>query len=309
VAARSHRIRRIAHAALVAACASALVPAVAGAKVRHYWVAAVPRTWDIAPNGRDAINHTPVDELSRKGDTVVYQRFAKNFSKRLPNRSGEGLAGPLIRARVGDTVRVHFRNLDLGAPHSMHFHGFKYAPSSDGSYIPGFSGKGADVEPGEDFTYVLHANRNSQGVWPYHDHSKSMMESIEGGMSGVVSIRKRGERLPDREFVVVLQGMRDFNTVNGRAYVGNTPVWKARVGDLVQWDVIALGDDFHTWHVHGHKWLEHGTPRDTRTIGPAESFRFRWREDAKGTWLYHCHVEAHMMGGMIGIYRVKGARK
>ena len=40
------------------------------------------------------------------------------------------------------------------------------------------------------------------------------------------------------------------------------------------------------------------------TLGPAESFRVRWREDAPGTWLYHCHVESHMMQGMIGLYRV-----
>ena len=30
----------------------------------------------------------------------------------------------------------------------------------------------------------------------------------------------------------------------------------------------------------------------------------RWKEDAPGTWLYHCHVETHMMQGMIGLYRV-----
>jgi FtsP/CotA-like multicopper oxidase with cupredoxin domain len=24
-----------------------------------------------------------------------------------------------------------------------------------------------------------------------------------------------------------------------------------------------------------------------------------------GTWLYHCHVESHMMNGMIGLYRVR----
>ena len=41
-----------------------------------------------------------------------------------------------------------------------------------------------------------------------------------------------------------------------------------------------------------------------RTLGPAESFRVSWREDAPGTWLYHCHVEQHMEKGMIGIYRV-----
>ena len=47
-------------------------------------------------------------------------------------------------------------------------------------------------------------------------------------------------------------------------------------------------------------------PEDTRTLGPAESFRVRWREDAPGTWLYHCHVEEHMQKGMIGLYRVSG---
>jgi FtsP/CotA-like multicopper oxidase with cupredoxin domain len=30
----------------------------------------------------------------------------------------------------------------------------------------------------------------------------------------------------------------------------------------------------------------------------------RWREEDPGTWFYHCHVEAHMMNCMIGIYRV-----
>ena len=40
------------------------------------------------------------------------------------------------------------------------------------------------------------------------------------------------------------------------------------------------------------------------TVSPAESFVFRWKEDRVGTWLYHCHVEEHMMNGMIGLYVV-----
>jgi len=80
---------------------------------------------------------------------------------------------------------------------------------------------------------------------------------------------------------------------------------RAKVGQLVQWDVMAMGSDFHTFHVHGHRWIgPGGVPTDTQTVGPAETFRLRWREDAPGTWLYHCHVEAHMMAGMIGLYRV-----
>ena len=42
----------------------------------------------------------------------------------------------------------------------------------------------------------------------------------------------------------------------------------------------------------------------TQTLGPAESFKIRWREEDPGTWLYHCHVESHMMAGMIGLYHV-----
>ena len=100
--------------------------------------------------------------------------------------------------------------------------------------------------------------------------------------------------------------MHGFQTINGRAFVGNTPVFQARVGETVQWDVFAMGDEFHTFHVHGHKWrTDAGTPEDTRGLGPAESFRVRWREDAPGTWLYHCHVESHMAQGMIGLYQVR----
>jgi FtsP/CotA-like multicopper oxidase with cupredoxin domain len=47
-----------------------------------------------------------------------------------------------------------------------------------------------------------------------------------------------------------------------------------------------------------------GVPRDAQVVGSAESHRFRRREDAPGTWLDHCHVEDHMMRGMIRTHRV-----
>jgi manganese oxidase len=281
-----------------------LAPQPATAAVREYWVAAVDQPgWNIIPNGQDAITGTQFDPAKTTVDTVVYRRYSAHWQRMLPAEYG-GIPGPTIHARVGDTILVHFLNLDLNAPHSMHFHGVHYAFASDGAYIPGFSGPGANVKPGHSFTYRLIARKDSAGVWPYHDHSPSMMESIEGGMYGALSILGRQERAPDREFVVFLESMAGFMTIDGRAFLGNTPVFHARVGDVVQWDVLALGDEHHTFHVHGHRWREHGTPVDVKTIGPAESFKVRWREDRPGTWLYHCHVESHMMDGMIGLYRV-----
>jgi manganese oxidase len=297
--------------AIAGALALSVAPA-AGARVRDYWVAAVPTSWNIVPNGRDAIMNMEIDRADSILPTVVYRRYSKGWRKALPNAahsSADGLSipGPLIKARVGDRLRIHFKNMDTlrHDPHSMHFHGVHYKPTSDGAYLPGFSGKDGDVKVGQTYTYKLTAGKDSFGVWPYHDHSPSMHDSIAGGMFGMLSILKRHERAPDREFEVVFTPFGKFMAIDGRAFVGNTPVFKANVGDIVQWDVMAMGSEHHTFHVHGHRWLDaNGIPRDTQTVGPAESFRFRWREQDPGTWFYHCHVEDHMMRGMIGIYRV-----
>ncbi len=303
------------------ACALAAVAFLTGAtssgarpsgRTLDYWVAAVPVTWNAAPNGRDGITGMPVPKEETIFDTVIYRRYTPNWRKPLdnaPRDSADGLLipGPLIRARVGDRLRIHFKNMDTlrNDPHSMHFHGVHYKPTSDGAYVPGFSGKDANVKPGQSYTYELTAGEDSAGVWPYHDHSPSMMDSIDGGMYGMLSILGRSERAPDHEFEVALAPMGKLMAIDGRSFVGNTPVFHAKVGDVVQWDVMAMGSDFHTFHVHGHRWLTPGkVPRDTQTVGPAESFKIRWTEDAPGTWLYHCHVEDHMMRGMIGIYRV-----
>jgi FtsP/CotA-like multicopper oxidase with cupredoxin domain len=265
------------------------------------------------PNARDALHGTSFTAAETTFPTVVYRRYTRGWRK--PVRlayEARGAAGrfngPLIRARVGDRLRIHFKNMDTltGHAHSMHFHGVEYKPSSDGVWLPLFHEKGGLVKPGQKFTYRLTAGPGSAGFWPYHDHSTAMEESIAGGLYGGLSIAERGERRADREFVVTFAPFHGFQTINGRAFVGNTPVFQSRVGESVQWNVMAMGSEFHTFHVHGHRWLtDGGTPEDTRGLGPAESFRVRWREDAPGTWLYHCHVEEHMMQGMIGLYRVK----
>ncbi len=306
---RTSTLRAFAAAALSACAALAAMPSAGVAATREYWVAAVPTMWNIVPNRRDAIHGATFAPAETTTETVVYRRFTRHWKRPIPEpgSNGEGIQGPLLRARVGDRVLVHFKNLDsrYGRPHSMHFHGFEYDVSSDGAWLPGFSGRGAVVKPGQSFTYRLEAGRGSAGVWPYHDHSKAMEESIAGGLYGAVSILDRGERAPDREFVVVFSPAQRFQSINGRAFVGNTPIHRARVGEVVQWDVLAMGSEHHTFHVHGHRWRNRdGTPEDTRTVGPAESFRVRWRERAPGTWFYHCHVESHMAQGMIGLYRV-----
>ena len=100
--------------------------------------------------------------------------------------------------------------------------------------------------------------------------------------------------------------MGDFQTINGRAFVGNTPVLRAKVGDRVQWDVLAIGSEHHTFHVHGHRWrTAAGVPEDTRTLGPGRELPrvagARTRPapgSTTATW------SSTWSKGMIGIYRV-----
>ncbi len=298
--------------ALIAGLALALLAVpTAAARTRTFWIAAVPATWDVAPNGHDAIEGETVDPERRRLTTIAYRAYTRGWAKPVRRRAPheQGILGPLLRVRVGDDVVVHFRNADthFRRPHSMHFHGLHYRVGSDGAYVPGFSGPGGNVRPGRTFTYRLRAGGDSRAVWSYHDHSPSMGPFIEAGSTGRCrwpGAASAGPTASSPCSSVPWAG--STRSTGGRAFVGNTPVFHARVGEVVQWNVLTLGDEFHTFHVHGHRWRRpEGTPEDTRVLGPAESFAVRWREDRAGTWLYHCHVEGHMAGGMIGLYRVR----
>jgi plastocyanin len=136
------------------------------------------------------------------------------------------IPGPVIECNVGDSVVVHFRNLDRRGEaeahleqrvHSLHPHGFVFQNTSDGAYplsppdptqpvpaapdpegaawaaVPGFSGtfkKGDRVPPGGTFVYRWNTFRwpTTAGVWLYHDHSICDMENVALGAIGIIVI-------------------------------------------------------------------------------------------------------------------------
>ena len=244
--------------AFVALELTAKPTASAGDHVVEYWIAAVPVNWHVVPNERDGIMGTTFDPAKTTFQTVVYRQYTPNWARQLPNEPGdEGIQGPRDpcagRRHDPRPLREPRHGLQPAAldalPRRRTTARAPTAPTSRAS-----RGRARTSSPGKSFTYRLIAGPDSVGVWPYHDHSPSMDDSLAGGMYGALSILAPGERPPDHEFVVFLEQTLDFMTIDGRAFVGNTPVFHAKVGDLVQWDVLALGDDFHTFHVHGHRW-------------------------------------------------------
>ena len=79
--------------------------------------------------------------------------------------------------------------------------------------------------PGKTFTYKLRPVAARPASGPTTTTRQSMEESIAGGMFGALSIAGRDEQRADREFLVAFAAWHGFQTINGRAFVGNTPVF------------------------------------------------------------------------------------
>ncbi len=225
------------------------------------------------------------------------------------------MPGPTLHAEVGDVLVVHFRNAatKLAQALTMHPHGVRYTPDYDGVFLGEHTRVGGFVGPGEEFTYTWEATPDSVGVWPYHDHGPNHTLNTFRGAFGAVVIRERGAKAPDVEHVLFLHQLlppttglgRAFQAINGRTFAGNTPTIETRVGQDVALHVIGMDNNFHDFHIHGHRWKDAaGAFVDTPSVGPNETITARFVEDNPGRWLYHCHVFSHQDAGMAGWYMV-----
>jgi manganese oxidase len=314
------------------------VAAPSSGKLREYWIQADSFFHNLMPTGIDAMSNTTYMAHQSSYWAIGYRAYTSNWETLLPGDDkigpNTGIPGPTLRAEVGDTLRVHFRNNDTHYKfaHSMHPHGLLYTPANDGTWIAKFGDQaGTALMVGDTFTYEWKAIASSVGSWPYHDHSKpafvagstgssdnemnassGIMElGAELGLFGMIAVTDAQTPQVDREFILcfhdlyetdVPQLSQDFDCFNGYAFLGNTPTFEANVGERVRWRIMVLGTDFHVFHLHGHRWLFNGRYDDSLVFGPATTLTFDYVEDNPGTWLYHCHVTEHMMGGMIGFY-------
>jgi FtsP/CotA-like multicopper oxidase with cupredoxin domain len=96
-----------------------------------------------------------------------------------------------------------------------------------------------------------------------------------------------------------------FFTINGYIY-GNVPELRMKVGERVRWYLVGIGgeSDLHTPHWHGNVVTVGGHRTDVVELLPASMKVADMVPDDPGIWLFHCHVEDHMMAGMSALYEV-----
>jgi len=94
-------------------------------------------------------------------------------------------------------------------------------------------------------------------------------------------------------------------TINGFSF-GSMPMMTMRKGEKVRWYLLALGNgfNFHTPHWHGNVVMYNGQRTDVIALSPAQMTVADMVPDNVGMWMYHCHVDDHMEGGMMAMYQV-----
>jgi zinc transporter ZupT len=258
------------------------LPPVPSGKVKTYYLFAEVKPWEVAPG-------------------IVTQAWTYNGT----------VPGPTIHVHQGDRVRVVLVN-ELPAPTTVHFHGLPVDPDMDG--VPGMSQNA--VQPGQSFVYEFTAS--DAGTYIYHTHFDDLNQLDRGLYGAVVVDEAKPQTHYNRDYLMLLSSWRiisdteNYFSINGKSYPLTKPYLVTR-GDRVRIREINIsGTEFHTMHVHGHRFQvvaidgQTVAPQNrqsmvTLTLGPGETRDIAFTAHAKpGTWMVHCHVLDHLMNGPVG---------
>jgi nitrite reductase (NO-forming) len=140
-----------------------------------------------APKLLDGTTHE-IDLVMEEKEMTVAEGFVQKVWT-----FGGTVPGPVIRVKVGDTIRVRLINpANNEVPHSIDFHSSQVA----------WNDEMRSILPGEELIYEWRADY--AGVWMYHCGTAPALHHIANGMYGMVIVEPR-EGLPpvDREFALV----------------------------------------------------------------------------------------------------------
>ncbi|KAL4440358.1 hypothetical protein ABPG75_003359 [Micractinium tetrahymenae] len=193
-----------------------------GGTLRRYFIEAEEVEWNYTPMGGDfcsgkllswtreqAVFTVPTHlSLGSKYKKARYIEYTDDtFSTEKEGDPTLGLLGPTIRAEVGDTIEVVFKN-SLAFPATIHPHGVAYLKNSEGSpYFDGTMGADAaddHVPSGSTYTYRWQVPESSGPgpadastvVWMYHSHTNEVRD-VYAGLVGAIVIGRKGELKED----------------------------------------------------------------------------------------------------------------
>lgn len=152
----------------------------------------------------EACGYTAMSDLDPAENTVEVNLQASAFSwdPGTGTSLGGGMAfnesvpGPVLEAKLGDLVKIHFTN-NLSFATTLHWHGLRVTPEMDGI----MQMMGEPIEPGESFDYEF--TLKDAGFYWFHTHMDTAT-TIEAGLYAGIIVHAPGEVAPDCDQPLVL---------------------------------------------------------------------------------------------------------
>ncbi|CAH2220387.1 coagulation factor V [Pelobates cultripes] len=295
----------------------------ASAVVREHYVAAVFADWNYQNQQNQSSNF-----IYKK---LIYREYEAGFKREKTVPAFSGILGPTLRAEVGDTLKIHFKNLADKAL-TIHPQGIQYGKRSEGSeYADRTSGvekMDDNVEPGQTYTYNWDISENVGPketdpfclTYIYYSH-EDMVQDLNSGLIGPLLICKNGslnidgtQKFFNKEYILmfaVFDESKGFQTVtskndgmliytvNGYAN-GTMPDMQACVGDTISWHIIAMSSKPEIFSVHFFGQSLEQNHHRVSVIGlvGSSSTTANMTVSQSGRWLITSLIHKHIEAGM-----------
>ncbi|CAB1346519.1 unnamed protein product [Coregonus sp. 'balchen'] len=308
----------------------------AGDNVRTYFITAEEVQWDYGGYGQRRHDKPEKTDRPTRFSKVVFRGYLDStFST--PDIRGEmdehlGILGPVIKAEVGQTIMVFFRNL-ASRPYSLHANGVSYTKQTEGLSYEDESKHwykyDNEVQPNTTYTYLWKVNANEK--------------DINSGLIGPLLVCRKGtlsrKAVDMREFMLLFMtfdeskswyyeknheivqrknkrarvmepDFRDnlkFSAINGIIF--SLKGLRMYTNQTVRWHLFNMGSprDLHSVHFHGQTFLHKQTRDHTQAVYPLLPGGFATLEmlpSKPGLWQLESEVGLSQQRGMQTLFLV-----
>uniref|UniRef100_A0A8C7IEB7 ferroxidase n=1 Tax=Oncorhynchus kisutch TaxID=8019 RepID=A0A8C7IEB7_ONCKI len=219
-----------------------------------------------------------------------------------------GILGPVIKAEVGQTIMVFFRNL-ASRPYSLHANGVSYTKQTEGLSYEDESKYwykyDNEVQPNTTYTYLWKVNANvgptgdesDCRTWAYYS-GVNPEKDINSGLIGPLLVCRKGtlstKAVDMREFILLFMTFdeskswyyeknheimerknkrarvmdHDFTAINGIIF--SLKGLRMYTNQTVRWHLFNMGSprDLHSVHFHGQTFIHKQTRDHTQAVYP-----------------------------------------
>ncbi|XP_043857785.1 coagulation factor V isoform X3 [Dromiciops gliroides] len=303
------------------------------AAVRHRYIVAQIINWTYRPQ-TDNPSLKPSEPTFKK---MVYREYEAGFTKEKPRSNISGLLGPTLFAEVGDTLKVHFKNM-AKKPLTIHPQGIEYNKLSEGA---SYEDQTSPVEkmddavlPGREYTYTWLITEDTGPTEDdppclthmYYSYDNLVMD-FNSGLIGPLLICKKGsltedgtQKMFERQHVLMFavfdeskswqQSSSLMYTING--YVNGTlPDITVCTYDQISWHLIGMSSSPELFSIHYNgQVLEHNSRKVSAiSLVGASSTTANMTVSHEGRWEISSLIPKHFQAGMKSYLKIEKCPK